>query len=302
MEFSFPRYLLAKQPIDDCSINQHVLDTLRSSLPTRRIRIIEVGAGMGNMLARLLSWDVISCAEYVHVDSLAENIAFAAQWIPQWAEGAGLCTERIASTEMRIYNSQCDVRLVLEQADVMEYAGRNPLPADLLIGHAFLDLLPMPESLTRLLSLTRDLAWLTLNFDGVTTLEPAVDPGLDNKIERLYHESMDKRPTGGDSRMGRHLFHYLRDAGAEILAAGASDWVVFAQAGSFSPEEAYFLECILHFFEESLAGHPKLEPVELLRWLETRRAQIEQGELVYIAHQMDFLARKSVNISAGSLS
>jgi hypothetical protein len=26
-------------------------------------------------------------------------------------------------------------------------------------------------------------------------------------------------------------------------------------------------------------------------WLQKRRAQIERGELVYIAHQMDFLAK-----------
>ena len=56
-----------------------------------------------------------------------------------------------------------------------------------VIAHAFLDLLPMPESLPKLFSLTENLAWLTVNFDGVTSLEPVIDPELDAKIERLYH-------------------------------------------------------------------------------------------------------------------
>jgi hypothetical protein len=47
----------------------------------------------------------------------------------------------------------------------------------------------------------------------------------------------------------------------------------------------------LHFFEESLTGHVELEASALASWLKERRAQIERGELVYIAHQMDFLAR-----------
>lgn len=292
MEYSFPRYLLAKQPVDDRALNRHVLQTLRSSLPARPLRVIEVGAGMGNMLARLLDWNVLACAEYIHVDSLAENIAFARGWLPRWAESAGMCAEQAPDGRLRLYDADREVTVTLEQADVMDYITRSPLPGDLLIAHAFLDLLPMPESMPRLLSLTNDLAWLTLNFDGVSSLEPQVDPALDEQIERLYHRTMDARPTGGDSRAGRHLFQQLRAAGAEVLAAGSSDWVVYARAGTYPSEEAYFLHFILHFFEEALASEPELEPGALARWLAARRLQIERGELVYIAHQMDFLAQR----------
>ena len=87
MEYSFPRYLLAKQSVDDRALNRHVLDALKANLPTAPIRIMEVGAGMGNMLARLLSWDILMHAEYVHVDAMEENIRFAQDWIPKWARG-----------------------------------------------------------------------------------------------------------------------------------------------------------------------------------------------------------------------
>ena len=149
----------------------------------------------------------------------------------------------------------------------------------------------MPESLEKLFSLTNGLAWLTLNFDGMTTFEPMIDADLDNKIERLYHASMDERATGGDSKSGRHLFEQLRNAGIEILEAGASDWVVYAKDGEYPDDEAYFLHFILHFFEESLIDHEALDEDAFTNWLVKRREQIESGELIYIAHQMDFLAQ-----------
>jgi hypothetical protein len=174
-----------------------------------------------------------------------------------------------------------------DQADVFDFIQRNEEPADLLIAHAFLDLLPMPESVPKLVSLTRNLAWLTINFDGVTTFEPTIDAALDAQIERLYHETMDVRPTGGDSQSGRHVRAFA-NAGMEILAAGASDWVVHATNGKYPKDEAYFLHFILHFFEESLANHAELETNAFANWLNGRRAQIERGELVYIAHQWIF--------------
>lgn len=291
MEYSFPRYLLAKQTVDDRALNRHVIDALKANLPKPPIQIIEVGAGMGNMLARLLSWGIITQADYVHVDSMAENIAYASEWIPKWATESGLRAERVDKNQLRVFDQTRDVRIRLECADIFDFIQSKPAPADLLIAHAFLDLLPMPESMPKLLSLTKNLAWLTINFDGVTTFEPTVDAALDEQIERLYHESMDTRATGGDSRAGRHLFSHLESAGAKILAAGASDWVVHSVDGKYPGDEAYFLHFILHFFEESLTRHKDLNAAAFANWLLKRRTQIEHGELVYIAHQMDFLAK-----------
>ena len=291
MEYSFPRYLLSKQTVDDRALNRGVMEALKANLPPRPVSIIEVGAGMGNMMARLLSWGVITKANYIHVDAMQENIRFASDWIPKWAVGAGLKAERVSENQLRLFDKKRDVHIQLECADVFDFISKKPVPADLLIAHAFLDLLPMPESMPRLLSLTENLAWLTLNFDGVTSLEPAVDGALDDLIERLYHESMDKRRTGGDSRAGRHLFAHLRMAKAQVLAAGASDWVVHAIDGKYPDDEAYFLQFILHFFEESLSAQRALDAAAFSDWLSKRRGQILRGELVYIAHQMDFLAR-----------
>lgn len=291
MEYSFPHYLLSKQSVDDRALNKTVLDSLKTNLPAAPIRIIEIGAGIGTMLMRLLRWDVLTKADYVLVDELAENIESAKEWIPLWAVEAGLSVERVEQDSLRVFDSVRDVRIHFQCADVFDFIKKNSEPADLLIAHAFLDLLPMPESMPSLLALTKHLAWLTVNFDGVTSLEPTIDPLLDEQIEWLYHASMDTRPTGGDSRAGRHLFSHLQAAGADILSAGASDWVVHSVNGKYPADEAYFLNFILHFFEESLTGHVELNAAAFANWIKERRAQIERGELVYIAHQMDFLAK-----------
>lgn len=291
MEYSFPHYLLSKQSVDDRALNRTVLESLKANLPVTPISIIEVGAGIGTMLARLLRWNVITKADYVLVDEMAENIEFAKEWIPLWAVELGLTVERIAQDQLRAFDHARDVRIHFERADVFDFIQKKPAPADLLIAHAFLDLLPMPESMPKLLALTKNLAWLTINFDGVTSLEPTIDAALDAQIERLYHATMDERPTGGDSHAGRHLFSHLRMAGARVLSAGSSDWVVHSVGGKYPADEAYFLDFILHFFEESLTGHAELNAADFANWLNERRAQIERGESVYIAHQMDFLAR-----------
>ncbi len=291
MEYSFPHYLLSKQSVDDRALNKDVLAALTASLPEEPLTITEVGGGIGTMLARLLRWEVISQAEYTLVDESDETIRFASSWLPGWAGENGLETEESDPNELRIFDSRRDVRVKLVRADIFDFIAQQPEPADLLIAHSFLDLLPMPESLPKLLSLTKNLAWLTLNLDGVTALEPVVNADLDTRIERLYHETMDTRPSGGDSLSGRHLFGHLKQAGAEIEMAGASDWVVYPVNGAYPADEAYFLKFILHFFEESLGNHPELDPAVFADWLGKRSQQVERGELVYIAHQIDFLAR-----------
>jgi hypothetical protein len=291
MDYSFPRYLLAKQTVDDRALNKDVVNALRSHLPSEPISIIEVGAGIGAMLKRLVDWNLFRQGEYILVDSMQENIAYAREWIPAWASEAGLSVEWIGPAHLHLCDQTRDISIHFKCADVFDFTRRNNTSADILVAHAFLDLLPMPKSLKELLSLTKGLAWLTINFDGMSSLQPVIDPMLDEQIEKLYHRTMDERPTGGDSRMGRKLFEHLQTVEAEILAAGASDWVVYAREGKYPADEKYFLQFILHFFESSLKNREKLDAVTLQGWLAKRHEQIDCGDLVYIAHQMDFLAR-----------
>ena len=62
MTFDYPRYLAAKTTADDRALNRHVLAELRRLMPVGAPRVVEVGAGLGTMVARLMDWGVVGAA------------------------------------------------------------------------------------------------------------------------------------------------------------------------------------------------------------------------------------------------
>jgi hypothetical protein len=139
--------------------------------------------------------------------------------------------------------------------------------------------------------------WFTINYDGESIFAP--DHPYDDQVMRAYHHDMDERfrygRAAGESRTGRHLFHHLREAGAPALAAGSSDWVVHpAPDRRYPADEAYFLRSILDTIRDALRErHDRVKPADLADWLAERGRQLDAGELVYIAHQLDFVGRSA---------
>src|SRR3954451_16803241 len=68
MTYPYTRYLADKKAVDDRALNRHVLAQVARLMPPGDPRIIEIGAGLGTMAARLLDWRVISAGEYVLLD------------------------------------------------------------------------------------------------------------------------------------------------------------------------------------------------------------------------------------------
>lgn len=312
--YAFARYLAAKKSIDDRSLNPHVwqrlLELLPRAAPDRPLRVLEIGAGIGTMIERLLEKRVLAQATYTAIDAEAVNIMEAGRRLPDWASKHGFRVSRsepAASSsqdrcrQLRLQRSRGQQEIVVElealELSVFVQRERGRQTWDVLLAHAFLDLMDVPAILPDLFSVLSPggLLYCPLTFDGATIFQPPIDPGLDGQIEALYHQTMDQRLTAGapsgDSRAGRHLFAHLRAAGAEVVAAGSSDWVVCAGAGGYSADEAYFLHYILHTIETALTGHPALDAERFAAWLAQRHAQVEHGALVYIAHQLDLLGR-----------
>ncbi len=283
--YDFIRYLAAKRSVDDRALNRHVWQTLAEAVGAaapadRPLRVLEAGAGIGTMVERCVEWGLFTRAEYSAIDSEESNIrAASARLAPLTSRGGS------------------GLGLNLQSSDLYEFAAReeNRQRFDLLIAHALLDLLHLPAALPSLLGMLRPggLFYFSINFDGATLFLPELT--LDGQIETLYHHSMDTRITdgqpSGDSRTGRRLFHALQQCGAEVLAAGSSDWVVHPVSGAYPADEAYFLGCILHFVESTLRGHAQLDAAAFEAWLATRRRQVARGELAYVAHQLDYCGR-----------
>jgi SAM-dependent methyltransferase len=293
MTFDYARYLAAKTTVDDRALNRPVLAELRRLMPAGAPRVLEVGAGLGTMAARLLDWGVVGAGEYILLDADRPLLDDSRRWLRDWAAARGL------PSDPRPDGLQIgDLRVRLEHAELSRYLeAAHEVRADVLIANAVLDLVEVPAVLPGLLRLLAPggVYWFTINYDGESIFEPGHPH--DDQVMRAYHRDMDERVRygrpAGESRTGRHLFHQLRAAGAPALAAGSSDWVVSAGPdGNYPADEGYFLRSILITIQGALRSRPDwVEPADLAGWLAVRGRQLAAGELVYIAHQLDFAGR-----------
>jgi SAM-dependent methyltransferase len=293
MTFDYARYLAAKTTVDDRALNRHVLAELRRLMPAGAPRVLEVGAGLGTMVARLMDWGVVGTGEYILLDADRPLLDDSRRWLRDWAAARGLRSD-LRPDGLQV--GELRVRLVhAELGSYLETA--HELRADVLIANAVLDLVDVSAVLPELLRLLvpGGVYWFTVNYDGESIFAPGHPH--DDQVMQAYHRDMDERVRygrpAGDSRTGRRLFRYLRDAGAPALAAGSSDWVVSAGPdGNYPDDEAYFVRCILSTIQNALRSREdRVEPADLTDWLAVRSRQLAAGELVYIAHQLDFTGR-----------
>ena len=293
MTVDYARYLAAKTTVDDRALNRHVLAELRRLMPASAPRILEVGAGLGTMVARLMDWGALGAGEYILLDADRQLLDRSRRWLRDWAAARGLRCDPLPDG-LQVG----DLRVRLVHAELGSYLEAAPGgPADVLIASAVLDLVDVPAVLPGLLRLLvpGGVYWFTINYDGESIFAPGHPH--DDQVLQAYHRDMDERVRygrpAGDSRTGRRLFQNLRAAGAPALAAGSSDWVVSAGPdGNYPDDEAYFLRSILNTIRDALrTRQDQVEPAELAGWLAERGRQLAAGELVYIAHQLDFAGR-----------
>jgi SAM-dependent methyltransferase len=293
MTFDYARYLAAKTTVDDRALNRHVLAELCRLMPAPAPRVLEVGAGLGTMVARLIDWGAIAAGEYILLDADRQLLDRSRRWLCDWAATRGLRND-VLPNGLRVG----DLRLQLVHDELGSYLeADHGASADVLVANAVLDLVDVPTLLPGLLRLLTPggVYWFTINYDGETIFAPGLPH--DDQIMQAYHRDMDERSRygrpAGESRTGRRLFHYLRAAGAPALAVGSSDWVVHpGPDGTYPDDEAYFLRSILNTIQNALRDRQdRVEPADLADWLAERRRQLAAGELVYIAHQLDFVGR-----------
>ena len=301
MTSGYARYLAAKTSVDDRALNRHVLAELRRLMPAGAPQVLEVGAGLGTMVARLMDWGVVGTGEYILLDADRPLLDDSRRWLRDWAAARGLRSDVLPDGlqvgDLRVRLEHAELGRYLEAAHGAQGAQGLKVPADVLIANAVLDLVDVPAILPGLLRLLvpGGVYWFTINYDGESIFAPGHPH--DDQVMQAYHRDMDERVRygrpAGDSRTGRRLFHHLRAAGAPALAAGSSDWVVSAGPdGNYPDDEAYFLRSILSTIQDALRSRPdRVEPADLADWLAVRGRQLAAGELVYIAHQLDFVGR-----------
>jgi hypothetical protein len=316
VEYDHLRYLAAKKTVDDRALNQRLWASLQEALGAfpGPLRILELAAGIGTMVERLVDWDLLGTARaraaaspasarprevaITLVDSDAACIAEARTRLTAWAPRAGFA---VAAVDGRLRLERSSLRLMVKPVvgDALAFVADPAQQGawDLLIANAFLDLIDLRPGLPRLLATLAPggLFYFTTNFDAGLILEPVIDRQLDDQIAHLLYAAMDQgTPTGSEcvtSRVGRKLFHEVRGAGAEVLDIGSSDWVILPRSDGYLADEAHFLHHLVYFLAKSLAGNQQLDARAFDAWIEQRHQQIDEAQLVYVAHQLDLLGR-----------
>jgi len=308
-EDAFVRYLTAKQTVDDRALHRTTFDRLVSELAARAdarspdpVRILEVGFGVGTMLDRLWAWDCLpERVEYVGVDIEPTNIESAADRLAEagWTQHTNRQFQRTDGPR--------DVSVELHAGDAFEFAttARDQSTAepvfDLVIGMAFLDVVDLTRATKALFPLLAGggLGYFPITFDGETIFQPTDDVDREQRLMDAFHAAMDAPDRPGGSRTGSRLFAALPAAGAEVLAAGGSDWVVTPDPDGtgYPADEAAFLHHIIDTIETAIRTESPPEATHTLaegavrEWAQMRRQQVDAGELVYAAHGFDHLIR-----------
>jgi SAM-dependent methyltransferase len=370
-DYSFRRYLTAKTTVDDRALHgptEARLETELADISAARdratpVRVLEVGAGVGTTLPRLLARDRLpGRVHYTLLDREGENVDSARERLRAWGDRPDTPVDRAEpddpADDLRLSHDDGIVTVRFVTADVFDFVADHGADApgyDLLLAQAFLDLIALDVDLPRLLSVVADggLVYAPITFDGETVFEPTPAALRDDAVLDLYHATMDAPDRPGSSTTGRELLTALPACGCTILSAGASDWVVYPQGdderseeppapetdtdtdspdastpasdlpGVTTPDppvpaveaawdqaddahyladEAYFCHHIVHTVESAVAdvlagetsvdpGRADLTPADLRAWAETRHRQIHDGDLLYLAHNLDLLAR-----------
>ena len=288
--YDYVRYLAAKAAIDDRSLSPLVIEAMRRQLllfpEGRPLSVVELGAGVGSTFRRLYQGGIVRSGVYRMVD-LDQRSLDEATRVAETVVG------REDRNSLRVEVHASDAIAYLCDEDAMLHG------VDLIIAQALVDLLNVPmfiKAVAERLS-AGGLLYTPITFDGDTIFEPVIESERDARIIAAYHRTMDARRTRdglrtGGSAAGRAMLTELRLAGLEIIEAAASDWVVFPRGGSYSADESYFLHHIVNTVWEALREDADVGGVGLAAWIAERHGQIERGELIYIAHQLDALARK----------
>lgn len=298
--FDYQQYLAAKKSVDDRALNPEVFSAFETVLNDETeadpVKVLEIGAGIGTMVERILSMEKKPHWDYTILDLDPVGIEIAFNRLQRHLDQQGW--EMTTSRSDQLIKAQKQHRTLIVRfrtANAMQFASHENHHGqyDVLLANAVLDIFHIESALPVLFqALTSGgLYYFTLNYNGRTAFLPPVDPEWETLVEARYNASMDRISIAGNprsgSRTGDNLLAYL-ERETELLIYGDSDWKVTPVENGYHYEEEFFIRCILNTMERALTGDPMLDQSFFRKWMETRYQQLEAGELSLKAHNMDF--------------
>jgi SAM-dependent methyltransferase len=283
---SFADFLEAKFALDERSLNAEVRTAFLQSLNgSSQVRCLDVGTGTGATLRRLLAWQLSGSWQVTALDREGALLDVArakyrAAFRARPAAAAGAAIEVVFAC--------CD------------FERHRPAERyDAAVAHAFLDLVPLPQTLAHLHDWLQPGGYLyaSLNYDGETVLAPPyADPPLEAALLACYDESMERRrvrglATGG-AYCGRRLQALLPRHGFEVLAQGRSDWLLHPILDAYPDGDGTCLEFLLALMLKEGLASGRFSVSALERWHRDRLTLLRGHRLAARVRHLDLLARR----------
>jgi SAM-dependent methyltransferase len=295
MPVPFAEYLAAKFALDERSLNREVRGAFQDALRgLPQLRCLDVGAGTGATLRRLLESGLAAPLSLTAVDSDSSLLNLARDEAVERLRTLGLMP-RMEEDAIRTQRAPfTTIRFLAE-------ALKNHRPDhtyNVITAHAFLDIVPLRPAL-RLFS-----GWLepggylyaTINYNGETALSaPYEDGDFEARLLDYYNHTMEIRRVDGQATggaySGRRLAELLPEFAFSVLAHGSSDWNIAPLSGRYRDDDAVCLTALLEMMALEGQRSGLFRPDLLDRWHDDRRRLVQEGRLAMRVHQTDLLAR-----------
>lgn len=279
--FDYVQYLDVKKNIDDRSLNKAVWNDFANWLRARNelgaeLRCLEIGAGIGTMIERLLEACLLRQCHYIALEPESLFKKAAQVRLRSWANAHGVVFEINAEGIWSLSGKDLGLTIEWLEADADQINQLfNKESFDLLLSHAVIDLLPVPTVMPVILSKLKQAGgfYFSLNFSGETSFLPS--DHSDAGIAKNYHKDMDTRFPELDwqpSLTGDALPKWLENYGCQKVINGESDW--YLSDKNHTSGDGLFIKNILDTIKKALAGMSGLED-----WLNKRYKQLQQKQL-----------------------
>jgi SAM-dependent methyltransferase len=296
---SFADFLAAKFALDKRSLNPEVLSALLQCLRDMpSLECLDVGAGTGATVRRLLSWRPSQPWRLTALDRDADVIAIAHDTTRQVLAQAG---ERPAATAGTVRSHDGRIEVCFAACELAAHRPRSRY--DLVTAHAVLDLVALAPTLTAFARWLRPdgLLYATINCDGEPEILPRYhDADFEHAVLACYTASMEERAVdglrSGGAYCGRRLQALLPQRCFPLLAQGCSDWDIRPDCGAYRDRDPTCLKVLLDLMWKEASASGRFDEEALQCWREDRMRTVHACKLEMRVPNRDLLARYTAEV------